>query len=144
MNKKAMRDPYLIPGQICEEWEGGEEYRKLVYFVGYDRAGAFPLFCRFGNQDCDWVPLTDLSCYEPVGTEWKFAPSWAICSTVDKFGRIEFWSSNTPECLENGYWKKNFKLSKSIVCGICPDKSRYENGAWKTSLRMRPEWAKVE
>jgi len=130
------KDPYLIPGQICEVWDNRIENIHVVYFIKMHDNG-FPLFSGYTRWEN----------YHPKGTEWDFAPDWAVCSTVDKNGRILFWDTDNPSTNPGaslgrdcwGYFGRHFRV---MECGICPDKSRYDGESWKTSMRMRPEWAK--
>jgi hypothetical protein len=140
-----VKDPYLIIGQPCEVWEGGEEYRQLKYFIGMDREGLFPLFCDWKNHDGEWVPMTDTRCYRPINTEWDLGcfPEWAVCSTVDENGIMTYWSTDNLYYTKYGNeWNFNICDGELMTCGLCPDLSRWQGDAWKTSLRMKPEWAK--
>lgn len=146
-----MKDPYLIPGQICEVWNGKEkpDYPCILRFNGYSRLGEL--------QD---MPFSVWSNYRPIGTEWDFAPKWAldpenknVCSTVDSNGRIKLWNGKPKitipkqgknRLLDQGIWAWRAGIKYKVDCGYCPDKSRYVGDAWKEkSLRMRPEWVKL-
>lgn len=139
-----MRDPYLIPGQVCEVWQSIYNKGDLIkvktsgFFVKYDGE---PLF-RIGIQQS----LTCVYDYRPVGTEWDFAHDWAACSTVDANGIIHFWSTSqiTPNGIF-GVWEDltSVYCTKGPSDFICPDKTRYQGDAWKDSLRMRPDWADI-
>lgn len=90
--------------------------------------------------------LKEIEYYRVLNTEWTFADECHVCSTVDQDGVVMLWTGpklpivfKKSKCwVINGYRKG----TKHIECGICPDKTRYEGDAWKTSLRMRPDWAK--
>lgn len=131
-----MKDPYLIPGQVCEVWDGPykPDNPQVERFFKISGSGFF-IGSMFGENNCPWEN------YRPHGTEWDYAPDWAVCSTVDACGDLKFWE-DTPKirvCL----WEYG-KATKKKDCGVCPDKTRYQGDTWKTSLRMRPDWAKVE
>lgn len=144
-----MKDPYLIPGQLCEVWNN-ENYW-AYYFYKYD-CSEREIFLKFKMQNYyDGLPGLYFDNYRPIGTEWDFAPGWAICSTVDKNGTIVFWDTNELYPAETGgiFYINSWHSPDDAValkksCGICPDKSRYEGKSWKTSLRMRPDWAEVK
>jgi len=129
-------DKYLITGQVCEVWDKIETIQSL-YFINFDKDNK-PVF---GIHPTSTRTLIQLANYRPIGTEWDFAPDWAVCSTVDKNGVVSFWS-NTGVQSSCERWYSWSEVSDCYGCGICPDKSRYQGDAWKTSLRMRPDWAK--
>lgn len=141
-----MKDPYLMKGMPCEVWDNRDAYIELSYFYAYDNAG-FPTFIeqyykKMIDRTC---PNIGYKYYRPIGTEWDFAPPWAVCSTIDQKGYFNFWRSEHVITNVWGTYESNFLVqNRKISCGICPDKTRYEGDAWKTSLRMRPEWAKVK
>lgn len=58
--------PNMKPGQPCEVWEGGEAERRLMYFMGYDVAGEYPMFCSFAKQDGAWI-ICYTNEYKPIG-----------------------------------------------------------------------------
>lgn len=144
-------DPYLVPGVICEVWNVREHYVDTGYFWKYDKNG-FPIFVESyyrGKLDVNNI-FQSYQNYRPIGTEWDNAPKWAldpknqdVCSTVDDSGEVYIWKYSDVICKDD-YWthEKYDEDIISICCGICPDKTRYEGEAWKTSLRMRPDWAK--
>lgn len=144
------RDPYLVPGQVCEVWDNKEAYIELHYFYKYDSAG-FPIFLEQfyrGKLDVNALHMKSRF-YKPIGTEWNFIKNHPkqekfVCSTVDKSGKMQLWTYSDLK-YGTGFWYHGRFDEEliSIDCGICPDKTRYEGNAWKTSLRMRPDWAKV-
>lgn len=140
----SYNDPYLKPGVICEVWDDSTVEKP-----------ANPIIARFvkvssGGFNCFKMQivknLTVWDNYRVLETEWKFAPPDAVYSTVNKNGIIQLWSApmSFHICNTANGVHGNTSRMKYIMCGICPDKSRYEGEAWKTSLRMRPKWAKVE
>jgi len=147
-------DPYLIPGQVCEVWGFGSHTnsRILAYFETYKNK---TFYFKNENDDESW-PIKICN-YRPIGTEWDFAPDWAldpknkdVCSMVDADGKLYLYSSTDGiedrkyefEGEKTGQWIiTNSGKTIRVQCGICPDKTRYEGDAWKTSLRMRPIWA---
>lgn len=127
-----MKDPYLIPGQPCECWD--------TYYRGRPCYGEFKNFSGTGRIVFRRVYADIIfDHYRPIGTEWDFAPDWAICSTVDSDRVIHLWKT-IPKPL-NKFWDATGEI---MICGICPDLSRWQGDAWKTSLRMRPAWAREE
>lgn len=137
-----MKDPYLIPGAICEVWNARPQYIDTAYFWKYDRNGV-PVFVESyyrGELDVHNI-LSSYSNYRVLNTEWTFAPDWALCSTVDQDGRITLWSL-VKVVPVSSYWNNTEGPFNAIHCGTCPDKTSYDGDAWKTSLRMRPKWAK--
>lgn len=142
-----MKDPYLIPGAICEVWNKSSMMIIPMYFMGYKNNKAIFVHKKeimlyksgFEVKGCE----NYYDYYRVLNTEWTFAPDWAVCSTVDKDGRITLWSLIKVVPVSS-YWNNTDGPFDSIYCGKCPDKTRYEGDAWKTSLRMRPEWAKVK
>lgn len=142
MQEQIIKDPYLVPGVVCEVWDKGLfKYRRPVYFLKYDDTGTKiePLFsderpevyCKDGFKANNyWV----------LNTEWTFSPDWAVCIAIEATGKIRYFSE-IPYTYEScNYWIPNNE-SKVSVCGICPDKTRYQGEAWKDSLRSRPVWA---
>lgn len=142
-------DPYLVPGQICEVWHIDYKFREIRYFSRHVIVGdntTRPVFVR----DYNAIGINAFeSCYDhyrPIVTEWNFAPAWAVCSTVNHVGVVEFWSSNKIFPVDNSgkVWFWDYAPTPQImICGICPDKSRYEGDAWKRSRIDRPKWAEV-
>lgn len=152
-----MKDPYLIPGQICEVWNDSNQYIDLGYFIK-EEDGTF-LFSSNKHNGVPDISSSFLSSgyYKPIGTEWDYAPDWAVCSTVDSRGHLKFWNTKdivpltikTKGLYPKEIWaatgnKHENMYVKKISCGEYPDKTRYQGAAWKGSLRMRPSWAKVE
>ena len=130
-----MNDPYLDkPGVACEVWNdkyiiNGNIIKRFKHTVNN-----IPFFTGF----------TTWSHYRPINTEWDYAPDWAVCSTVDRNGEVTFWEEiPSRDAMDLCVWLPGGD-TKQMACGICPDKSRYQGDAWKNSLRMRPEWAKVK
>ena len=136
-----MNDPYLIPGQVCEVWDCKEkpDFISVARFEVYGSDGR-PRFRRTSPQaSYVWEH------YRPIGTEWDFLPPWATCSVVNRAGAIRGWKTTHlyyDEDLEDWRGEKNIDRRMSKACGFCPDKTRYQDGAHETSIRMRPEWAK--
>lgn len=146
-----MKDPYLIPGAMCEVWNKSSMIIIPMYFMGYKNNKAIFVHKKeimlyksgFKVKGCE----NYYDYYRVLNTEWTFAPNWAVCSTVDADGRITLWSIVDvkyffSEYTGGGYWNNTKVPFNTLHCGICPDKTRYEGDAWKTSLRMRPDWAK--
>jgi len=140
------RDPYLTQGKICEVWNTDKNKRKVMYFWG-EHAGALYFCSQYSDLHVSDFQIRFKN-YRPTGTEWNFAPikktyGWdAVCSTVDICGELTFWNRYEIETCHVSWYDIEYKAN-FLNCGICPDKTRYEGDAWKTSLRMRPEWAKV-
>lgn len=132
-----MKDPYLIPGQICEVWDGDYNNRAVLYF--YEMISDILYFTptKLLNRDVKDYYKISYKHYRPIGTEWDFNPPWAVCSTVCANGSMIFWKNIAQAKHMHCYYLPNDDYDYFI----CPDKSRYEGDAWKTSLRMRPEWA---
>ena len=134
-------DPYLVPGAVCEVWDKhhfGERHIKKFYEYNFNGQ---PTFRNIGEA----FGVTYFN-YRVLDTEWTHAPDWAVCSTVDYDGRIRFWNTKDIRLtFFDDQWTTGdmytHAIDNSMVCGICPDKTRYQGEAWKTSLRMRPEWA---
>ena len=131
-----MKDPYLIPSQICEVWNGDAiiPVKELYYFSGYGIQDEL-LFGKEKNRIAQHLKVFEH--YRPIGTEWDFDPPWAVCSTVCANGSMIFWKNIAQAKHMHCYYLPNDNYDYFV----CPDKSRYEGDAWKTSLRMRPEWA---
>ncbi len=132
-----MRDPYLIPGQICEMSD--EKDSCVGYFYKYRTIiPSFKMLKKYKSE------LYDCENYKPIGTEWdpgRF-PEWAVCSTVDQDGEIKYWAVKTFVTINTELGKHgSTSQTKYFSGGLCPDLSRWEGDAWKTSLRMKPEWA---
>jgi len=136
-----MNDPYLIPGQVCEVWDCKEKpnFIPVARFKMYGADGR-PRFRRTSPQTSYvWDH------YRPMGTEWDFAPDWAVCCTVYKDGSVRLWNN---EKHAEHFNKKDTRwlISHSqfcvCECGICPDTTRYQGDNWRDSLRLRPDWAK--
>lgn len=133
-----MKDPYLIHRQVCKVWNNGKLLMPVFYleFIGFDND----------------TPLWKESCftesyfenYYPIGTEWDFAPEWAICSTVDKDGRILFWSEVPCLWVKKNTWVTDIEKCRIMEGGICPDFSRWKGKAWESSIREKPVWAGKE
>lgn len=148
-----MKDPYLVPGQLCEVWN--DENYWSYYFYKYDEFER-PCFSRFKIvKEYEGLPGLYFDNYRPHGTEWDYLSKWNynpenknMCSTVDADGRLYIWGNcKEIERVNSIWWFKNRErppVGNRIAIGICSDKSRYQGDAWKTSLRMRPEWAKKE
>lgn len=148
MNKE--KDPYLIPGQPCEiSGEGGKFLRYFLdWWYGDNEHKLDSPMPRF-YVDYHLNKKTHIGIdiyydYRPIGTEWDFAPDWAEYIVVEKRGRVYYYKDKPKINGNNQYWETT-KGSQSFVLGggICPDKSRYENGAWKNSLIARPDWTRV-
>lgn len=137
-----IKDPYLIQGQACEVWDS-PEYKELAYF-DYHESGTNWFVDNVTKKMIKPFYSFSSKYYRPIGTEWDFAPDWAVCRTVDQSGQLNFWSKKSPFaiCTGEGLWDC-FGSVTYLRCGICPDKTQYQDDAWKTSLRMRPDWAKV-
>lgn len=144
-----MKDPYLVKGQVCEIWNSRDQYVDTAYFWKFCTKTGNPIFVESyyrGSLDVNNI-FQSYKYYRPIGTEWDFAPDWAVCSTVDKDGALTFWSSihigivRTSELIYTGEWGSG--TATYLNGGICPDKTRYQGSAWKSkdSLRMRPAWA---
>ena len=162
-----MVDPYLMKGIPCYIWpdrgkDGGIEL--LVFLDYWDNPGK-GLIPRFRRIDKDYMTVVS-PVYQPIGTEWDFAPDWAICSTVEADGNIHFWNE-IPEIwnrfqqalsgvermsIQSVYfekdpyegWRGSSGAEQPSTHFKCPERSRYEGEAWRSSMRMRPEWAKVK
>lgn len=141
-------DPYLIPNCPCYVWDGDAmiPVKELWFFVGYGLRNE-PLFKRQLNVSA--ALLVSFDHYRPIGTEWDFAPDWAVCSTVDSDGMIEFWDQTSMEWFltadddekhKSGGWYDPY-LNGGDSTMKCPDESRYIDGAWETSLRKKRPWA---
>lgn len=152
-------DPYLVPGQICEVWHIDYKFREIRYFSRHVIVGdntTRPVFVRDYNAIGINAFESCFDHYRPIGTEWDFAPGWVNASLADSNGGIiltdkpeyfnfyeQFYIRHTGFKLSmGGNWVSDRKC-EILYCGICPDKSRYEGEAWKTSLIDRPEWAEV-
>lgn len=145
-----MNDTYLIPGQPCFVWNMSYANRRIMLFTAHENGKLLFVPCKNAYE---WE-IEPYNNYIPIGTEWDFAPKWAldpknkdVCSTVDEDGMLKIWNTKdvfTTTALRDNkncwYWK-HFIGVFFVVCGICPDKSRYMDGAWEHSLRARPEWA---
>lgn len=156
-----MCDSYLIPGQLCQVWNNSTPlFREGVYFLKYDKDNRERFLDFWPLEDSYLVKETTGQCfdnYRPVGTEWDFAPDWVCGSLIDSNGKIiltdkpELFKPVEQFCyrysgfkiLAGGNWVSKVKC-EYLICGKCPNRIRYEGRAWKTSLRMRPEWAKVK
>lgn len=129
-----MKDPYLIPGQVCKVWDN-EKQKKLATF--YQTSNTINYF-ECNNE------IIDFAFYRPIGTEWDFAPDWAVCSVIFGGGQIYF--SNTVEIkytdIFTWIFKRESKYKRMVSCGWTKDKNRRENSP--NSLCMRPAWAEVE
>lgn len=145
-------DPYLQNGITpCYVWDNGWSEEK-------ERIGIFTLYINekpFFRMPKSIINLS-FDNYRPINTEWDYAPEWAfdpknkdVCSTVDKDGTLRIWNTSDITPVEqipaggkkDSWWWNHMIATVFIVCGICPDKFRYEKDAWKTSRRTRPEWA---
>lgn len=137
-------DPYLKPGTPCEVWDNNSS-KKLLYFSLYYTDGKPRFLISKINLENGVHRLYDN--YRPLNTEWDYAPDWAVCSTVDEDGGIRFWAQDDDilqienEWIDQNYGHSEYQEQSEF---ICPDKSRYEGVAWKTSLRMRPDWAQKD
>lgn len=144
-----MRDPYLIPGQPCEVLNKESMCLTTMYFKEVDSRG-YNVFYKtklisLNSNIPDVVGAHNFyDFYHPIGTEWDYAPAWVVCSTVDQDGVIRFWGTMDLTTDHHiGEWiEYSPDCDNEIQHFICPDKTRYEGDAWKTSLRMRPDWAK--
>ena len=146
------KDPYLVQGVPCWVWDNWHDEEIVRCFWDWweqkeRQDGTGPMIPRFSELKNMPIGLNVYDNYYPIGTEWDFAPNWAVCSTVDSNGMIRFWNELAAEnlvCTILGKWiRTNLNIlddNKSYF--LCPDKSRYEGDAWRASLRWRPKWAK--
>jgi len=125
------RDPYLVPGAICEVWNDGGD-PSLRYFSEYTHKG-YPhfIFRRGLVGDSEFF----YQHYRVIGTPWDHAPEKAEWVATDQDGRIYFYKTK-PEAV-SGMWE--------VCIPICPAgyDAAVESGKvdWTTTLRRRPAWA---
>jgi len=137
-----MNDPYLIPGQVCEVLDN-DNIKYYMDFRDYRIITGIKMPTFEDIKYYNMILSTDR--YRPIGTEWDFAPDWAVCSTIYKDGSVRLWGN---EKHAEHFNKKDTRWLNShsqfcvCECGICPDPTRYQGDAWLDSLRLRPEWAK--
>ena len=158
------KDPYLIPGSICEVWIGRQEsWKKLVYYsrcvenrnyselLQIKKGDALLLFVNHFENIGNPISESCYKYYRVQNTEWKFADHYHVCSTVDKYGLLIFWDTlelypaKTGGNLYINRWHSpDDSEARYMACGICPEKERYKGDAWKHSLREKPLWLKTK
>ena len=128
------RDPYLVPGAVCEVWDDGGD-TSLRYFSEYNHKG-YPCFVfRHGLIGIVGVGGFGYEHYRVIGTPWDHAPDEAEWVATDRDGHIYFHETK-PE-IESGVWVVN-----EPICSAGYD-AAVESGEvdWTTTLRRRPKWA---
>jgi len=133
------RDPYLVPGAICEVWNDDGD-TTLRCFSEYNHKG-YPRFVLrrglIGVGDSGFF----YHHYRVIGTPWDHAPDEAEWVATDKKGRIYFYETK-PE-VGSSMWEVSTPICPAPICPAGYD-AAVKSGKvdWTTTLRRRPEWAK--
>jgi len=148
------KDPYLVPGAICEVWwDEAPKEKKLMYFVGnnfdtWRSRGVkndslhiclgFSVYKIPDKYDIDYYDKVN---YRVIGTPWDYAPDWAEWIAYDSDG-INYFYSNKPK-KQTVSWTNigNNNLYQEIMAAPGGIKENPSDADWETSLRKRPEWA---
>jgi len=125
------RDPYLVPGAVCEVWDDGETL--LKYFSQHDHSNK-PRFVP--RLDMIGYPGGRHDHYCVIGTPWDHAPDEAEWVATDQNGEIYFYKIK-PD-VGSSLWEMSTR-----TCSAGYD-AAVESGEidWRTTLRRRPEWAR--
>jgi len=131
------RDPYLVPGVVCEVWYGDDAnpYVFLKYFSARNDNDQ-PIFVN--RRDLVGKLGSKQDHYRVIGTPWDHAPDEAEWIATDKSGQIFFFDAEPT--LQTSCW-----LQLSCYWDAGYDRAVASGKVdWTTTLRRRPEWARRE
>ena len=123
----------------------GRMYPRMASVWGDDKV---VLFGGSGSQlqndtwvydlsDNTWVERTPLN---PTPNNNPYKRYWHGMASISTDDKVMLFGGKSGGTIFNDTWITNDIQAQMISCD-CPDKTRYQGDAWKTSLRMRPEWA---
>jgi len=132
------RDPYLVPGAICEVWNEDDTWNEddicLKYFSKYDDKGHPCFVFRPGMVGDSGLGYQH---YRVIATPWDHAPEKAEWVATDQDGRMYFYKTKP------GVGSEGWVMSLPICSAGYDAAVKSGEVDWATTLRRRPAWAKT-